>query len=112
MIKVTGKQVRESYIAVYNVCYCGLHNMENYLSQVMYVRNSNGWCCDIYDCCNGYAISTGYRTCGNKDLDRDIYTKYNKHFSRLKNKTSIKAIQYLQSMIQEQKQRDKKEATK
>ena len=106
-IKVSTKQIRECYIAVYNVCYCGIHNIENYLSQVMYTSNSNGWCSDIYDCGNGYAISTGYRTCGNKNLDRDIYIKYNKRFARLKNKTSVKAIQYLQDMIQEQKQRDK-----
>lgn len=109
-IKVTAREVKDCFIDVYNISYCGIQYIESYLQQVMYTCGIYGWNSDIYDCMNGCAISTGYRPCGNKYIDRDISKKYNERFSRLKHKTSIKAIQYLQAMIKEQKERDKKEA--
>lgn len=105
-IKVTRNQLKDCFIDIYNISYCGIQDIENYLNCIMYTCGVYGWKSDIYDCHNGYAISTGYGPCGNKYINRDIYTKYNKRFSHLKNKTSIKAIQYLQDMIQEQKQRE------
>ncbi len=111
-IKVTARQVKECFSNVYNVSYCGIQYIEQYLPQLMYTCGIYGWNSDIYDCGNGYAISTGYRPCGNKSIDYDISKKYNERFSRLKNKTSVKAIQYLQAIIKEQRERDKKEAKK
>ena len=107
--KVTRNQLKENYYDVYN---CEIPQITDYLNCTMYTCGIYGWNSDIYDCGNGYAISTGYRPCGNKSIDYDISKKYNDRFNRLKHKTSAKAIQYLQAMIKEQKERDKKEAKK
>lgn len=111
-IKVTRNQLKNNYCNVYNIGYCDIQNITAYLNCSMYTCGVYGWNSDIYDCGNGYAISTGYRPCGNKSIDYDITEKYNNRFNRLKHKSNIKAIQYLQAIIKEQKERDKKEATK
>ena len=104
--RVTRNQLKADYYDVYNIRYGYIQDITSYLRCTMYTCGIYGWNSDIYDCMNGYAISTGYRPCGNKSIDRDIYIKYNERFSRLKHKTSVKAIQYLQAMIKEQRERD------
>lgn len=111
-IKVTERQVKECFSSVYRVGYCNIQYIESYLPQVMYTSGVYGWNSDIYNCENGCAISTGYRPCGNKHIDYDITEKYNNRFARLKHKTSVKAIQYLQAMIKEQKERDNAKTNK
>ena len=111
-IKVTRNQLKECFYSVYNIGYCDIQYITDYLTCTMYTCGVYGWNSDIYDCGNGYAISTGYRPCGNKSIDYDISKKYNERFSRLKHKTSVKAIQYLQAMIKEQKERDNAKTNK
>ena len=107
--RVTRNQLKENYYAVYN---CEIPQMTDYLTCSMYTCGVYGWNCDIYDCKNGYAIATGDRPCGNKRIAYAISKKYNDRFNRLKHKTKAKAIQYLQAMIKEQKERDKQGAKK
>ena len=111
-VRVTRNQLKRNYYDVYNIGYCDIADITSVLNCTMYTCGVYGWNSNIFDCYNGYAISTGYRPCGNKSIDYSIAKKYNDRFNRLKHKTSDKAIQYLQAIIKEQKERDKKEAKK
>lgn len=77
-VKVTKKEILESYCQVISVGYCDLWYLLKGKDPNFYTCGVYGWNADIYDLGNGIALVTGYRPFGNiKASFNRLTTKYN-----------------------------------
>lgn len=72
----TRKEVSANFRHIISVPYCDLQTVLNYMSPIAYTVRREGWGCDVYDCGNGVAISTGYAPFGNVQADHNLCMEY------------------------------------
>lgn len=76
-IKVTQKEIKNTYKNIIVVPYCDLYYILRTKSALFYNAGTYGWNCDIFHINSDTAIVTGYRTFGNI-RNHEIIAKYNK----------------------------------
>ena len=74
-IRVTKKQIRDSFKNIICVGYCDLAYLFYYRNADFYSTRVEGWACDYYKIDNNTIISTGYAPIGNI-RNYDINRKY------------------------------------
>lgn len=75
-VKVTKKQVLESYSNVIELSYCALQHILNRGNARFYTCGVYGWNADIYEINNNTVIVTGYRPFGNILPSYDLVKEY------------------------------------
>ena len=86
-VRVTKRQVLDSYCHVISVGYCSLQTLLRFKDANYYTSGVYGWNSDIYDVGCGVAITTGYRPFGNlKASYYHITTKYEDKAKKVMNK--------------------------
>lgn len=81
-IKVTKKQIKESYRHIISIGYCNLQSLLNYMQPFAYSTRVEGWACDYYNI-EGVIISTGYAPIG-ISVDYELVNKYEREGRKLR----------------------------
>lgn len=76
-IKITEKQLKNSYKNIISVNYCGLQYLLNRINANYYTAGIYGWKSDVYVIDNNTVITTGYSPIGNIKPEYKIIDKYN-----------------------------------
>lgn len=76
-VKVTKKEMKNSYHKIISVSYCNLQYLLRFQEPYAYSARSEGWACDYYDI-DGVLISTGYAPLDSRNTRStyDICRKY------------------------------------
>lgn len=82
-VKVTQKEIKETYENVVVIGYCNLQYLLNYFTPQCYTVRKEGWASDIYDF-GTTAISTGYAPFGNIHIDYDTLQHYDEIGKKLR----------------------------
>ena len=77
-IKITEKQLKNSYKNIISVNYCGLQYLLQRINANYYTAGIYGWKSDVYVIDNNTVIATGYSPIGNIKPKYTIIDKYNK----------------------------------
>lgn len=91
-LKVSKKEIRNSFQNVLYCRYCELADLLSYRNANYYNANCYGWRNDIYLINNNTVIVTGYEPFGNIKIPKDIAKKYNNIAHRIK-KNGLKDAQ-------------------
>lgn len=90
-IKTTQKQIKENYNYILSLGYCEGERLFKYFEPHFYIKNNNGWVCDVYTFRKGFkcfAVSTGYgylkHNEKNVEYKREKISKTLKKVERLK----------------------------
>lgn len=76
-VKITEKQLKNSYKNIISVNYCGLQYLLNRINANYYTAGIYGWKSDVYVINNNTVIVTGYKPIGNIKPEYKIIDKYN-----------------------------------
>ena len=76
-VRVSARQVRNSYPVIIEVGYCALWNLLTTIDPHFYTAGTYGWNADIYEVDPNTVIVTGYRPFGNYNGNK-LADKYNK----------------------------------
>ena len=82
-IKVSKKEVVESFKNIICIGYCDLQSLLSYIDADYYTSGVYGWNADIYKINNNTVIVTGYRPFGNI-RNYDLVRKYEKKAEKIK----------------------------
>lgn len=78
--QVTQKEVKSNFDKVIKAGYCALQYLLEFENRIAYTANNYGWASDVYDLSRfgmgNIAISTGYGSFGNAELDYALLDRY------------------------------------
>lgn len=86
--QVTKKQVKNSFLNIFSIGYCGAQHLTYYKRPFAYSSGVYGWACDYYDV-DGVCLSTGYAPIG-EDVNYKLLRKYEERAEKIINNYELK----------------------
>ena len=83
-IKLTKKQIIDSFPTVLKVSYCSMQNLLHLKKASFYTGSKTySWTSDIYVINDDVAISTGYQPIGNTKINYELLKQYDDHAAKI-----------------------------